>query len=307
MKRYTVVMTRSDEHTQRIAEELKAAGASSYGAAKFASRYLPNVIHSDEHIMAAVYGRYDEGGGLLSLSAGMLVATEKRVIFLDHKPGFTSMDEITYDVVSGVKKVSSTLASTLTLHTRVGDYVIRFANASGADKFVHYIETRRVEVSEHPDKTVPTPPVTKTSPFDSIEKEAFEFLRKHEVAVLSTINRTGNLHGATIYYFVDEGNRICIATKSSTQKARDIFANQQVAVTAYDADTIETVQLQGFAQIVTEAAEKQRILKEIVKPRNYKGKMLLPPVTTIHEESYVALRIIPTTARYIDYKERLEG
>jgi len=301
-------MTKSDEHTQRIATELKAAGASSYGAIKFASRYLPTVIHPDEHVMAAVYGRYDEGGGLLSLSAGMLVATEKRVIFLDHKPGFTSMDEITYDVVSGVKKVSSTLASTLTLHTRVGDYVIRFANASGSDKFIHYIETRRVEISEHPDETIPKPtPASKVSPVDAVEKEAFEFLRKHEVAVLSTINRTGNLHGATIYYFVDDGNRICIATKSSTQKARDIFTNQQVALTAYDADTIETVQLQGFAQIVTDAAEKQKILKEIVKPRDYKGKMLLPPVTTIHEESYVALRIIPTNARYIDYKKRLEG
>lgn len=300
-------MTKPDPHAQRIAEELKAAGASSYGAVKFASRYLPHIIHQDEHIMAAVYGRYDEGGGLLSLSAGMLVATEKRVIFLDHKPGFTSMDEITYDVVSGVKKVSSALASTITLHTKVGDYVIRFANASGSDTFVHYIETRRVEVSETPAVVTQSKPLVGPGPVDLVEKEAFEFLRKHEVAVLSTINRTGNLHGATVYYFVDSGNRICITTKSSTQKARDIFANQQVALTAYDADTIETVQLQGFAEIVTDAADKQAIFKELIKPRNYKGKMHLPPVTAIHEESYVALRIIPTVARYIDYKKHLEA
>jgi general stress protein 26 len=298
-------MKTSDEHTQRIASELKEAGASSYGASKFASRYLPTVIHPDEHVKAAVYGRYEEGGGLLSLSAGMLVATESRIIFLDHKPGFTSMDEITYEVVSGVKKVTSALASTLTLHTRVGDYVIRFANESGAEKFMHYIEKRRLEVISNVSQNNTLPAAT-ASPVSAIDKAALEFLRKHEIAVLSTINRTGNLHGATIYYYIDNGNRICLATKTSTQKARDIFANQQVALTAYDADTIETVQMQGFAQVVTDPAEQQEIFEQIIKPRDYQGEMRLPPVTTLHDESYVALRIIPTTARYTDYKKRLE-
>ncbi|MEO5627995.1 MAG: pyridoxamine 5'-phosphate oxidase family protein [Candidatus Saccharimonadales bacterium] len=292
-------MTKQSEHAKRIADELHEAGASSYGASKFASRYLPNVIHPDERVMAAVYGRYDEGGGLLRLSAGMLVATDKRVIFLDHKPGFTSMDEISYDVVSGVKQVTSALASTLTLHTRVGDYVIRYANHSGIDRFVGYIEARRVEVNGVSEQV---PRLTQVIPDGSVDKAAIKFLREHELAVLSTVDRTGNLHGAAIYYFIDDDDRVCMATKAGTHKAGNMFGHQQVALTAYDAGKMQTAQLQGIAEVVTSPTDQQTIFAKIIKPRDYNGEQRLPPITTIHEEGFVALRIIPTTARYTDFK-----
>ena len=94
----------ADSEAERIQTELKAAGVTAFGRLKFASRFLPQVLHEDEHINGVVYGRYAEGTGLLRWVEGMLIATDHRVIFLDRKPGFETLDELTYDVVSGVQK-----------------------------------------------------------------------------------------------------------------------------------------------------------------------------------------------------------
>src|SRR5688572_4936138 len=88
------------EHKLRINRELREAGATSYGVLKFVGQYLPKVLHPDEHIEAVIYGRYHDGTGLWSLSEGWLVATDRRVIFIDHKPGYTNMDEMGFDAVT---------------------------------------------------------------------------------------------------------------------------------------------------------------------------------------------------------------
>ena len=129
----------------RIQRELRAAGMTAFGRLKFASRFLPEVLHEGEHIKGAVYGRYAAGTGILKWIEGMLVATDRRIIFIDRKPGFESMDELTYDVVSGARKSYAWPFSSFTLHTRLGDYTLRYANKQCIDIFMHYLERRRLE------------------------------------------------------------------------------------------------------------------------------------------------------------------
>lgn len=92
-----------------------------------------------------MYGRYAAGTGLMKWTEGMLIATDRRVIFLDRKPGFEAMDELTYDVVSGVQKSYAWPFASLTLHTRIGNYTLRFANQKCIDVSMHYVEKRRLE------------------------------------------------------------------------------------------------------------------------------------------------------------------
>jgi hypothetical protein len=132
-------------HEDRIKKELKAAGVTPYGMMKFASRYAHNIIHEDEHIMGVVYGRYRLEG--FSLNEGMLLATDLKILFLDHKPGYTSTQEITYDVVSGIQKTTAVF-SAVTLNTKLGNHSIRFANPTCATIFVEYVEKRRLENPE---------------------------------------------------------------------------------------------------------------------------------------------------------------
>jgi hypothetical protein len=133
------------EEQLRVRQELKAAGVTAYGRLKFASKFLPHVLHPDEHVRAAVYGRYTEGTGLMRWTEGLLVATDRRLIFLDRKPGFESMDELTYDIVSGVKKTYAWPFAAIMLHTKLGNYSLRFANMRCIDTFIRYVEQRRLE------------------------------------------------------------------------------------------------------------------------------------------------------------------
>lgn len=125
-------------HKQRIMEELKAVGMTPYGFIKLETKELPRIIHPHEHIEGVVYGRAKTG-------LAMLIATDCRVIFLDKKPFAMIMDEMTYDVVSGVSFGQAASFIGITLHTRTGDYSLRFVNRKCAHNFVEYIEYKRLE------------------------------------------------------------------------------------------------------------------------------------------------------------------
>jgi len=127
------------DQATRIQEELKSVGASHFGLWKLASRYLPHVIHSDEHIGGAVYGRSDREGAV------MLLGTDRRIIFLDKKPLFVNEDEVSYRVVSGVDYSQAGLGCTIRLHTRVKDYEVHTLNKKAALKFLAYIESHLLE------------------------------------------------------------------------------------------------------------------------------------------------------------------
>lgn len=133
-----VNLTSMYRHSQRIREELKYLGVACYGLLTLESRYLPHVIDYDESIRGVVYG-------WLKGDVVMLVATDRRVIFLDKKPLFVNEDEITYDAVSGVKFSHVGFFTTVTLHTKVRDYTTRSLNEHSARTFVAYIEMRRIE------------------------------------------------------------------------------------------------------------------------------------------------------------------
>lgn len=125
-------------HRERVMEDLAAVGVTWYGRKKHESRYLPNVIHEDEHIRGAVYGSSEVG-------SVMLVATDRRIIYLDKKPLFVNEDELTYDVVSGVRHWHGGFMTTVTLHSRIRDYTIDTVNDVAATIFVSYIEKRCLE------------------------------------------------------------------------------------------------------------------------------------------------------------------
>ena len=298
---------KSKDISTRIKQELRAAGATAYGLMKSESRYLPNIIHEDEHIGGVVYGQY--GGG-----SAMLIATDHRVIFLDRKPLFTTMDELTYDVVSGVMLNKSGVFTTVILHTRVAEYTINYANSTCAAGFVKYIESRRLEKQEQ----IITAPAGSSdlattqsnsivpainTPLHFLSEPALQFLRLHDVAVLSSVDRTGNVCGAVIYYLVDQLNSIYILTKSGTAKARNILGHSQVSLTIFDADTAQTLVIQGIATIETDQKTKDYVFAQMTKPRIYKGSAQTPPVTKLTEGSFTIIVITATSAKYIDYNQ----
>ncbi len=123
---------------ERVKEELKALGMSPFAMLRMESRYAPKIIHPDEYLGGVIYGRYSGGHA-------MIMATDRRVIFVDRKPLFVHEDEIDYRVVSGVTLHFTGLVFTITLHTKIKDYTLRTFNEKCARGFVEYIEARTLE------------------------------------------------------------------------------------------------------------------------------------------------------------------
>lgn len=132
-------MADSSIHIIRIKSELRDAGMTSFGRNRMASRYLPKIIHESEKIKAVAYGRRRMGGPAL------LVATDRRLLFVVRKPLFTEVDEIAFDVVSGVEISIQGPFARLVLHTRIRNYVLKYANIKSAKKFADFIELECLE------------------------------------------------------------------------------------------------------------------------------------------------------------------
>jgi hypothetical protein len=74
-----------------------------------------------------------------------MVATDRRIIYLDKKPLFVNEEELTYEVVGGVSHGHNGLGSVVSLSTRVRNYKISTINEHCAQGFVEAIEARCVE------------------------------------------------------------------------------------------------------------------------------------------------------------------
>lgn len=130
-----------NKHHARVIEELKLLGASMYGQTMMEARYLPQVIHPDEHLEGVVYG-WQEAGIV------MIAATDRRVLFIDKKPLYARDDEISYASVRGVSRAHKLFVVTVTLHTQVDDFVVNTFNAKCVANFVKAIERHSLEFNQ---------------------------------------------------------------------------------------------------------------------------------------------------------------
>lgn len=297
----------------RIRQELRQAGMTDYGLMKFGTRYIMQMIHEDEHIHGIVYGRYRSGDGVLALTEGMLVATDRRVMFIDHKPGFTDFEEITYDMVGGVRHQKFGPFNTVTLHTRMGDFIVSYTNARCSEIFTEYIESRRISrdaslpivtpASNHQAISAQQAKPKRHMPIPFLDNQSLKFLKEHTVGVLSTVDREGNVAAAVVYYIVDQLNQIYFVTKSETKKASNILVNSQVVMTVFDATSAETLTVKGRADFEKDEQVISYVFNQIVQPKNYQGVKTLPPVAHIKKGVFTVIRIVPRSGKYVDYKQ----
>jgi general stress protein 26 len=271
-----------------------------YGLAKFSCQYLYRLIHPDEHVKGVVYGRYRSGRGLLGYTEGMLVATDRRVIFLDYKPGLTAVEEVAYYAVSGVDYVTAGPFSAVTLHTKVGDFGLRYANSTCIRKFVTYLEGRQIEQHEPATSAIAVPQQAEP-PRSTTGSETLTFLHQHNTAVLSTVSQKGEAHGAAVHYLLEASGNIYILTKSATRKAQNLLATKEAAVTVYDADRLQTVQAHGRAAVEERAEIQAWAFRTLCQQYSRVQGAYISPATLLDTGRVIIFRIEPDNVRFIDF------
>jgi uncharacterized protein YhbP (UPF0306 family) len=289
-------MVKKTSEVKRIQAQLLAVGMTQYGLLKFETRHLPGIIHKDEQIGGVIYGRYKNGGA-------MFVATDRRLIFLDHKPFFRITDEFTYDVLSGVSYNAQGRYAGIVVHTRLGNFSLRFVNRRCATIFVEFIENKRIE---HPDTRTNSQPesITTDKPKAVImDPNVRGFLMSHDIGTLSSVDKSGTVYGAAVHFALSNDGNIYIVTKSGTQKARNIIDHPQIALTIYDSSTMQTLQIQGEAKQESDTKKAHDTLNKIIKPHLYGKQFAWPPLTKLVAGSYEVIAITPTELKFYDYKD----
>jgi len=305
------------DHDQRVRAELIKAGVSSYGMKKTSIRHIPDVVQEDEHVKGVIYGWREA-------NTATVVATDKRLIYMDHKPFFRINDEISYDFVSGVSLNTQGRFSGVIIHTRAGDYNLRFVNTECAKIFVKYIETRgiinfknrTIGAAQRPIENLkkvasslgtvssPAVPTTRAKSKQSIKpitSEVKNFLLTHDTGVLSTVDVDGSPSGAVVNYIFSEENYFYIVTKDLTKKAQNIAVNDKVALTIYDSDRRATVQSEGSAELITDPNFIKSITSKLIRPKQYGDRIAWPPISLLIAGDYIVIKITPLSMKFIDY------
>ncbi|MEI6481350.1 MAG: pyridoxamine 5'-phosphate oxidase family protein [Candidatus Saccharibacteria bacterium] len=292
----------SQDKQARIRKELTAAGMNAYGLLKAEARHLPGIIHDDETIGAAIYGRAEAGG------SGMLVATSTRLLYLDHKLFFRKTDEISYDVISGVSTNRQGRYNSVTVHTKLGDFSLRFVNEKSTKHFVHFIEKMQIErtqpdvLQKNSTKNRQATVVQSLENSVNYTQAAKLFLSSHNAGVISTVGSDGEVHGSVVYYTLGVDSTLFFATKDHTTKSMDITTNPNVAFTIFDANEMQTLQISGTAHIEQDPTLASEIKEQILRPHFAGTHVTVPPILHISAGTFTVICIKPTTYSFHDYK-----
>lgn len=289
----------STNKKKRVKDELWRAGVTQYGLLKGESRHLHNIVHDDETINGVVYGRTDNG-------SAMIVATNKRVLYLDHRILFNKSEVITYEVVSGVSVNEQSGYAGVVLHTRIRDFRLRFVNLKCARKFAKYIDARRIISDPEVLKVDDLPkPDFRLHDLDQAEysSKARLFLISNYIGVLSTQTSNNTVQGSVVFYTVDNNNLIYIASKSKTSKSYNITQNPSVALTIFNLENVQTLQIEGYAFIEKDPIITRKIFDRVLKPRKIDGKEILSPLSQIPAGEYEVIVIKTTHYKYANYNK----
>lgn len=128
---------------QEIERQLQEIGAKFKWWGRGEARELEQVIEPGETIMHCINGRY-EGG------FAMLCVTDRRLVLIDKKPLYLSLEDISYDMISEVGFDGRLVDSTITVYSITKQ--LRFTSLRGEKlrQATSYLQRRVMELRQQP-------------------------------------------------------------------------------------------------------------------------------------------------------------
>lgn len=120
-----------------------------------------------------------------------------------------------------------------------------------------------------------------------------DFLTARRSGVLATADSASNPHAATVYFSVDDNFCLTFATKTETQKYKNMEENKQVAFVCTDEAEQATVQIDGRVEKVTDPEQHQAALNRMYRFSETLSDTTLPPIEKLFNGDYVTLKIVP--------------
>lgn len=126
----------------QVEEQLKRVGCNFRFWGRPEIRELCNILMQGETITQCVNGRYEGGFALL-------VATDHRLLLIDKKPMFLTLEDIRYDMVSEMDYSAQLLGATVHIITPNRKLSFTAWNQARLRKMMNHIQQRVMEVRQH--------------------------------------------------------------------------------------------------------------------------------------------------------------
>lgn len=135
-------------------------------------------------------------------------------------------------------------------------------------------------------------------------QKVHDFLRRHPMGVLSTVDSEGKPWGAAIYYVADEDFNFYFVTRVETLKYQNLDKSPFAALTVADADNQTTVQAGGSISRIPPEDYMDIVYTRLAKVRPRDDPHWSPPLSKIRAGNYMPLRLAPEKLQYANYKDR---
>lgn len=137
----------------------------------------------------------------------------------------------------------------------------------------------------------------------SPETEALirDFLSTQHSGTLATASRSGDPHAAVVYFSLDDELCLLFATKTETQKYKNIEENKQVAFAVYDEESQTTIQITGSVEIIKDEDQHQKVIANMFTYSSALSRREFPPAEKLLAGDYVALRLVPQVIKMAVY------
>lgn len=133
----------ADSKLKQLEDRLKQIGCNFRFWGRTELRELANVLLPGEVVEHCVNGSYEGGFALL-------VATDQRVLLIDKKPFYLTLEDVRFDMISEVDYNHRLLNATIFICTP-NNKSLRFLgyNQDRLRKLFHFVQTRVMEVRQH--------------------------------------------------------------------------------------------------------------------------------------------------------------
>ena len=128
------------------------------------------------------------------------------------------------------------------------------------------------------------------------------FLKTRKSGVLSTLSPEQTPRARIVYYAADSSFVLYFLTLKNTRKVEDMTAFPQVAFTVFDEQSLQTLQLEGYATDITNAPVPDAILEKLFDNLEMHSSHY-GPLARLDRSDVVVYKITPTWIRYGDFTQ----
>lgn len=127
---------------RQVEEQLERLGCNFKYVGRAEIRELPAILMPEEQIAGAVNGRYSGGGALL-------VATNFRLLLIDRKPFFLTIEDIRFDMIAEIDFNARLLNSSAVVITPARKLIFSSIGQQRLRAIVTYLQQKVMEIRQH--------------------------------------------------------------------------------------------------------------------------------------------------------------